>query len=261
MFDLWGKEVPVPMPGLDLESSDIPVREKLAWEKELLGVYLSEHPFSSMASKGTKLNLDITLCGQIDVELAGQAVAVAGIVASVRYLFTRDGRPFASAVLEDLEGSIGVMVWPKVYAETKDLWQEGNILLVEGKVKLSDDEVQLNCDSVRDYQAGVAPDGESITSEPQVAPTIAEEPAPPAISRRLMISLTQSQDKDGDVTLLRELVDILKDFPGKDEVSLKVTNGSKVTHLKLVSLTVSYGAQLHERLAGLVGEEGLRVEP
>ncbi len=264
MFDLWGKEVPVPVPGLDLDSSDIPVREKLAWEKELLGVYLSEHPFSSMANRGSALNLDITLCGQIDAELAGQAVAVAGIVASVRYLFTRDGRPFARAVLEDLDGRIEVMVWPKVYAEAKDLWQEGNILLVEGKVWLSNDQVQLNCDSVRDYQPEVAPVGELVPSEPQTAlavNVVAEEPAAPVISRRLMISLTQSQDKDSDVTLLRKLVDILNEFPGGDEVSLRVINESKVTHLKLTNLTVSYDAQLHERIAGLVGEEGLMVEP
>jgi DNA polymerase-3 subunit alpha len=260
MFDLWGEEVPVPVPGLDLGSADIPVRDKLAWEKELLGVYLSEHPFSSMAGKGTALNLSITLCGQIDAELAGQSVVVAGIVASVRSLFTRDGKPFASAVLEDLDGRIEVMVWPKIYAETKDLWQEGNILLVEGRVRVNDDKVQLNCDSVSDYQSMVARAEPSVTPESVAAPVVAEEPAAPPVSHRLIISLTQSSDEAGDVALLKKVVSVLQGFPGPDEVSLRVTNGSKVSRLKLANLTVSYGAELHEKLAELVGEAGIIVE-
>ena len=260
MFDLLGEEVPVPVPGLDLEPADIPVRDKLAWEKELLGVYLSEHPFSSMAGKGTMLNLNITLCGQIDAELAGQSVVVAGIVASVRSLFTRDGKPFASAILEDLDGRIEVMVWPKIYAETKDLWQEGNILLVEGRVRVNDDKVQLNCDSVSDYQSMVARAEPSVTPEPVAVPVVAEEPAAPPVSHRLVISLTQSSDEAGDVALLKKVASVLQGFPGRDEVSLRVTNGSKVSCLKLTNLTVSYGAELHEKLAELVGEAGIMVE-
>jgi len=258
MFDLWGEEVPVPMPGLDLEPTDIPAREKLAWEKELLGVYISEHPFSSLASKGTALNLNITLCGQIDTELAGQKVVVAGIIVSVRYLFTRDGRAFAGAVLEDLDGRIEVMVWPQVYAETKDLWQEGNILLVEGKVKVSDDQVQLSCDSVRDYQVELVSGTDAVPSQPSAEPVRAEEPS--VAGHRLVISLAQSRDKASDVTRLQKVIDVLKEFPGSDEVSLRVSNESKVTYLKLTNLTVSYCPVLHERLVELVSEEGVRVE-
>jgi DNA polymerase-3 subunit alpha len=258
MFDLWGEEVSVPMPGLDLEPADNPVRENLAWEKELMGVYLSEHPFSSLAAKGTSLK--ITLCGQIDAGLAGHAVVVAGIVASVRSLFTREGKPFASAVLEDLDGRIEVMVWPKIYAETKGLWQEGNILLVEGRVRLSDDQVQLNCDSVSDYQSRVAPAEASAAPESVTASAVTEEPAAPVVNYRLVISLSQSSDQAGDVTLLKKIVSLLQGFPGRDEVNLRVINGSKVTYLKLANLTISYDAGLHEKLAELVGEEGIRVD-
>ena len=104
MFDLLGEEVPVPMPALDLEAADTALGERLVWEKELMGVYLSAHPFSSLAGKGASFNT--TLCGQVDAELVGKLVTVAGMIASVRYLYTRYGKPFASAVLEDLDGSI-----------------------------------------------------------------------------------------------------------------------------------------------------------
>jgi hypothetical protein len=80
------------------------------------------------------------------------------------------------------------------------------------------------------------------------------------ISRRLIINLTQSQDKAGDVAHLEQVVSILEEFPGKDEVSLRVANGLKVTHLKLPHLTVGYSPELHEKLTRLVGDEGVSIE-
>jgi DNA polymerase-3 subunit alpha len=243
MFDLWGKTMPTPMPSLDLEPAELPVKEKLAGERELTGVYLSEHPFTAFAEKVASENT--TLCGHIDAELVGQDIVVAGMVASVHQSFTKDRRPFASVVLEDLDGRVEVMVWPKVYASTKELWQEGNILLVEGKVRLRDDRVQLSGESVRRYQ-------------PEAAPK--EEPPPPK-SRRLVISISQTSDEAADIEELRKLVDVLQGFPGRDEVNLCVTNGQRVFNLRLGNIYINYCPELHQRLAELVGEGGLRVEP
>ena len=260
MFDLWGEATPAPLPSLDLEVADIPTKEKLAWEKELLGVYLSEHPFNSFASNMT---LETTLCGQIDAELAGQTVIVAGMVTSVRQLFTRDRHLFASAILEDLDGSIEVMVWPNVYASTKELWEEGNILLVEGKVRLRDDRVQLNCDYVRHYQPQATQGEEVVTSQPGEAPVVAEETTAytaPVKGRQLVISITQTNDEASDTAYLHKLIDTFKDFPGQDEVSLRVTNEEKVINLKLSNIATNYCPELHQQLVELVGEDGLGLE-
>jgi len=261
MFDLWGEAMPVPMPSLDLATVEVSIKEKLAWERELMGVYLSEHPFSSFASKTALENT--TLCGQIDAELVGQAVVVAGMVASVNYLFTRDRRPFASVVLEDLDGRVNVMVWPKVYESTGELWQEGNILLVEGKVRLRDDRVQLHCDSVHRYPPEVAQNEEVVTPEPDETPVVAEEtPSDTALTKyhRLVISITQTSDKDSDIAYLHKLIDTLRDFPGQDEVSLQVGSEGRVVNLKLSHITTNYCPELHQRLVALVGEDGLRLE-
>ncbi|MBA7682317.1 hypothetical protein ES703_90667 [subsurface metagenome] len=181
------------------------------------------------------------------------------MVASVRHLFTRDRRPFASAVLEDLDGRIEVMVWPKVYADTRDLWQEGNILLVGGKVRLRDDRVQLNCDNVRRYQPEVAQGEEVAGAEPGEAPVEAEEA--PIRSRRLIVTLTQSGDKASDIACLYRLIDTLKDFPGQDEVNLRVISEGKVIKLKLSNMYANYCPELHQQLVGLVGEDGIKLEP
>ena len=120
-----------------------------------------------MSAVAAKVALEnTTLCGQIDAGLVGQTVVIAGMVASVRSLFTKDRRPFISAVLEDLDGKIETMVWPKLYSDTRDLWQEGNILLVEGEVKLRNDQVQLHCDRVRRYQIEATQGEEIVTAQP-----------------------------------------------------------------------------------------------
>lgn len=255
MFDLWGETMPVAIPGLDLQTAEVSIKEKLPWEKELIGVYLSEHPFRSFARNAVSENT--TLCGQIDAEMAGQTVVVAGMVASAHHLFTREHQPFVSAVLEDLDGSIEVMVWPNVYSSTRDLWEEGNILLVQGKVRLKDDRVQLNCDSVRRYQPESVESEAAVTSQPAEAPIVVA----PAESHRLVISITQTSDEDGDTAYLNKLIDILKDFPGQDEVNLCLIDDERMVNLKLSSIHINYCSELHQRLAELVGEDGLRLEP
>ncbi|MDD4875685.1 MAG: DNA polymerase III subunit alpha [Dehalococcoidales bacterium] len=259
MFDLWGGEVPAPVSSLNLETADISTAEKLSWEKEMLGVYISDNPFSAVAAKITVGNT--TLCGQINAEMAGQSVVVAGIIASVRYLLTRGKRFFASAILEDIDGRIEVMVWPKIFSDTKDLWQEGNIVLVEGKVRLRDEQVQLNCDHVRRYQPGEGQNEEIVISQPAEKMAITVEAmnnSAPVKNYRLVIGINQTSDKDSDISYLHKVTDILEDFPGLDEVRLRITNGEKIYNLKLS--TIGYCPELHQRLVALTGEDDLSVE-
>jgi DNA polymerase-3 subunit alpha len=252
MFDLWGETMPAPLPSLDLQAADISTKEKLAWERELMGVYLSEHPFAAFANKVAAENT--ILCGHIDAEQAGQTVVVAGMVASVRQSFTRDRRPFASVTLEDLDGRVEVMVWPDAYVSTRDLWQEGNILLVEGKVRVRDERVQLSCDNVRRYQPEAAQEVEPMVAEETIAY------AEPVKSRRLIISMTQTASIEDDVACLNKLVDTLRVFPGEDEVKLCIVNGDKVVNLKLSDIYTDYCPELRQRLVELVGEGGLKME-
>jgi len=245
MFDLWGEMMPTPMPAVEMPEIEISAKETLAWEKALLGVYLSEHPFSRVARQ---LSSYITaFCGDIDEEMVGRGVVVAGNVVSARQLSTREGRPFASAVLEDMSGQVEVTAWPEIYQRTKEFWAEGNILLVEGRVKARGERVQLNCDRVIPYRAD---GGEEVGTG---------APAPPK-RQRLLINIAQTADAEGDVARLHQILDALGDFPGEDEVRLRVTGGDEVISLALPDMTTGYCPELRQRLAGLLGEEDLRVE-
>lgn len=257
MFDLWGETAPVPLPPLDMAPADTSDREKAFWEKELMGVSFSEKPFSPVFSGK---NPDTKFIDEIDTELDGQAVVMAGRVISARYLLTKDGRSFASAILEDFSGQIEVMVWPKVYTETEELWQEGNELVVQGRVRVRDERVQISCDNVRLYQP---PQGEK---EPAAAPeakapeALAGAAKAPSARQRLIINIDQTADKEGDIARLGRIVAALKASPGRDEVQINVMNGGVPIPLKLPNVQAGYGADLQKQLAGLVGEDGFRIE-
>jgi DNA polymerase-3 subunit alpha len=236
MFDLWGESVPLPLPDIELEGDDAALKEKLSWEHELLGVYLSEHPFSRAAS--SLANQVTALCGEINEEMAGQDVVTAGMVSSVRQLYTKDGRPFASAVLEDLDGRVEVTAWPEVYERTRELWGEGNILLVEGKVRARAERVQVSCERVRQYQ-----------------PDEGAQPVP--TKRRVSIYIDETGDKESDIESVRQIFAVLREYPGFDEVRLYVNNGSEVSPLRLPG--AEYCPELHQRLASVVGESNLSI--
>jgi DNA polymerase-3 subunit alpha len=258
MFDLFGETASTPLPELEMPQSETTDREKAFWEKELLGVSFSEKPFSPVFSKATP---DTKFCEEINVEIDGQTVVLAGRLISVRYLLTKDGRSFASAVLEDFSGQVEVMVWPKVYADTDELWMEGNELVVQGKVRVREDRVQISCDNVRLYQPpgeGEAPITTSTPGEPES--TIQKPVSKPTARHRLIINIPQTDDEAGDIARLGEIVSILKAYDGRDEVQLNVINGSGAIPLKMPGLRTSYCPELQQRLVDLIGEAGLKVE-
>jgi DNA polymerase-3 subunit alpha len=210
-----------------------------------LGVYLSEHPFSRVARQ--LASYVTALCGDISEEMVGKGAVIAGSVISARQLSTREGRPFVSAVLEDMSGQVEVTAWPDVYQRTKELWTEGNILLVEGRVKARRERVQLNCDQATLYRVDGAEGVETGAPEPPKR-------------RRLLINIAQTADEEGDVARLHRVFDVLGDFPGEDEVRLRVTRGDEVISLELPDTTTGYCPELQQRLTDLLGEGDLIVE-
>jgi DNA polymerase-3 subunit alpha len=161
MFDLFGDEVATPLAGLDLQSAPVPRGEILAWEKELLGVWISEHPFTHAAAK---LTPHVTaLCNEItqeslqDLPAQGRDFVIAGIVGSTRRLTTRDGRGFIAAQVQDLSGELEVTVWPDVYEMTSNLWLAGSIVLMKVRVRERGDRLTAGVQEVVGYEEDFIP--------------------------------------------------------------------------------------------------------
>ena len=136
-------------------ASEVPVRERLRWEKDLLGLYLSEHPMGEVAeaigSYVTAYSGDLR-----DESLDGQRVVVGGIVTGVRTVVTKAKATMAIVALEDLQGTIEVVVFPRLYEETLGTWVEGVILLVSGRVDHRGEEVSLLADLALEWDAAAA---------------------------------------------------------------------------------------------------------
>lgn len=95
--------------------------------------------------------------------------------------------------------------------------------------------VQLGCDTVRQYQL------EESTEE-----------AIPTKRRRLLINIAQTADAEGDIAKLYQVFDALNDFPGADEVWLRVDKGDEIVNLEFPDMTTGYCPELRQRLTSLV---------
>ncbi len=258
MFDLFGETTPVPLPDLELPPSETTDREKAFWEKELLGVSFSEKPFSPVFSKRYG---NAVFCGNIDAELDKQVIVTAGRVISARYSFTKKSESFAIVVIEDVSGQVEVIAWPQVYNQTEEFWQEGYELIVQGKVRVRDDQISVVCDNVRFYEPPQEGE-EAVTLAEPAAVAPAEKPATtqPPQKQRLIINIRQTKDAEGDIARLNKIIEVLKDFSGRDEVLLNVINGGDAIPLKLPNIQSDYCPELKQQLVELVGEDGLKVE-
>ncbi len=88
-----------------------------------------------------------------DESLDGQRVVLGGIVTGVRSVMTKARATMAVVTLEDLQGTLEVVVFPKTYETTMGTWRDGAILLVAGRVDHRGDEASLLADSVWDWDA------------------------------------------------------------------------------------------------------------
>ncbi|MBI4328458.1 MAG: hypothetical protein HY685_01165, partial [Chloroflexi bacterium] len=158
MLDLWGGSVPAPLAAMELAQGDVAVQEKLAWEKELAGAYFSEDPYRVLRRVS---NSQAVLCGDVSEEIAGQRVAVAGLVVQVRPLTTKTGEAFVSALLQDISGTVEVTVWPETYRATEGLWTPQSAVLVQGKVRTRGDRLSIACDRAEAIVAEETPPEEA----------------------------------------------------------------------------------------------------
>jgi DNA polymerase-3 subunit alpha len=139
-------------------------RERLRWEKELLGLYLSEHPLGSIAEQlgqyVTAYSADLK-----DESLDGQRVVMGGIVTGLRLVTTRNRETMAVATLEDLQGTLEVVVFPRMYATSAGTFAEGAILLVAGRVDHRGEEASLLADAVWIWEEALTRGPATIAAE------------------------------------------------------------------------------------------------
>ncbi|MBI3343207.1 DNA polymerase III subunit alpha, partial [Candidatus Gottesmanbacteria bacterium] len=124
---------------------ELPKEQLLAFEKELLGFYLTEHPLARMIE--TLRDQGTTPLSEITRERVGDKVRIGGIVSAVKRITTKaGGQEMAFVKLEDMSGSLEIVVFPKVYTRSFDVWQKDTVVLVTGRVDEKDERLTILVD-------------------------------------------------------------------------------------------------------------------
>ena len=123
-------------------------KEKLAWEKELLGLYISEHPINDYRGIMEKNSLTIK---KIKSDLVGRKTSIGGMISEIKKHVAKNGRLMLFTKIEDWANKIEVVVFPDVLEKNPDIWREDNIILVQGKVSDRNGVLSIICDSAKEF--------------------------------------------------------------------------------------------------------------
>ncbi len=113
--------------------------DKLQWEKELLGLYVSEHPFNSFKKKMPEGFVFLSSLS----ERKNEHVVTAGVVSSVKKIITKNNENMLFVKIEDGTGFTEVLVFPKVLKENLDIWNDGQVVMLNANVSDKDGEIKL----------------------------------------------------------------------------------------------------------------------
>lgn len=206
-------------------------KEKLAFEREMIGLYVSDHPLNGLegviASESDLPLVDLISHGRPD----GSTITVCGMITSlVRKVSKNTGRPYAIVTIEDLEASIEVLFFGDVYEPVADILTSDLIVTIRGRVKQSEDRpISLMAQSV------TLPDVSNASGSP--------------------LQLTIPLDRATQNTV-EELDEILRANPGPTEVRVNVMEPGKRTLIRL-NRRVETGPSLYGDLKALLGSRCL----
>jgi DNA polymerase-3 subunit alpha len=192
------------------------MEQKLTWEKDLLGLYLSSHPLHPFVDvfKNTITQLS-------DIEFAPRDgwVVCYGVVESVKKKITKKGDVMLFVVIQDLSATMELLVFPKTYARTKDLWVERMPVCIVGKTPREDGDNKIFVENAYELKRETAPDLARQLSLSTGQKMVKENQAP---EKYVRISLTTEELQD----FAEPIKQILSQFPGDAAVYLQVGTGT-----------------------------------
>ena len=228
--------------GLATSVPPLAERQRLADEKELLGVFVSSHPLDVLSAYSDER---LTPVVDVDTDMAGNQIQLAGVLGSPRVITTKKGDPMAFAQMEDLSGSIELVIFPRTYEETKQYLSDEQILLITGSVDVRADEAKLIVDGIEPYRI---PEG-ALKRQP---------------SRRKAkkVSLEIELDRNlRDITqMFDDLLRILTENGGDVPVSFQLCGPLGQVEMAIPSVATDYSPRLEQQITALVGREHLNVE-
>jgi DNA polymerase-3 subunit alpha len=207
-------------------------RDKLAFEREMLGLYVSDHPLAGLELQLAKhASASITDIISSESTQDGDTVVVAGLVTAVQHRTAKaSGNQYGMIQLEDFSGDVTVMFMGKAYQEFAPQLVNDSIVVVRGRVSMRDDGMNIHAFSL------FAPDlGQSIESGP------------------LVLSLP---DQRATTDVVTSLGDVLSRHAGSSEVRLRLVRGQTARVFE-VPYPVAITPDLYGELKSLLGPQCL----
>ncbi len=229
-FSLFGsEETTTAGVNWDIGEHEWPKEIKLGFEKEMLGLYISDHPLLAVASS-------LKAAGAVSIptllEMSeGSSVVIGGIITSVNRKYTKKGDLMMFCQIEDLEGTIEVACFTRTVAEYGQLINEDNIVLLKGRIQHRGDDVTI---AVREV----------------VQPRIVDEN---------IVRLTLPADRMS-ADLVNRMKGVLGNHPGSASVHLEMRSGNSHKVIKLSDeFRVEPRSALFAELSELLGPNAVRV--
>jgi DNA polymerase-3 subunit alpha len=227
-FDLFGGETSSEMAGLEVEipQSEWDKGTLLAFEREMLGLYVSDHPLLGVEHV-LRSHTDMSISQLLDDGVPDGMVTIGGLITGVQRKVSRNGDSWAVVNIEDLEGSIEALFFSKTYNQYSLSLTEDRVVVIRGRFSRSDEQVRFTAMEMSMPDISSGPTGPLLISIPAVQVT------PPIVER---------------------MKEILRSHPGKREVHLHVIDTEKSTVLKVDAL-VTASPSLSADLKAILGPE------
>ncbi len=243
---------------------------QLSWERDLLGLYLSQHPLEQyeviLAEQATGI-------GSLTQEMDGRIVTVGGSITAAREITTKSGSKMAFVKIADMSAEIELIIFPKLYENSGGTWGRDTVILAKGKLATRDRQSNsatddwkvlveeariINSDEAENYKS--ANSGDFASNKPRSSAKIAAQrvSAEPHIDKilkqRLFIRLSDS----GDQPLLMSLKEKLDNFSGDTEVVI-VTGNSDTKQIIKLPQTISVNEESLRAIAAIFGSTNVVV--
>jgi DNA polymerase-3 subunit alpha len=213
-----------PIPPGEFEKNEL-----LAYEKEALGLYVSEHPLTGVKD-ALRRKTDCRIA-EVERRRDGEVVTVGGIVGALKQLTTKKGEPMVFLRLDDLSGSLETVVFNSVYASARELLEADRILVVKGRVDHKEGETKLVAVEIAPFEA--TPDKAEV---------------------RLKLDA-----RTAPAGTIRELADVVQSFPGDAEVVVELeTSVGPQTYVLGPQFRVRPEPDFYAEVKSLLGETAVR---
>ncbi len=225
-------------------------REKLAWEKELLGLYITEHPFADYKKYLDGSTVPLAECRSF---LDKPQINASGIITKIQKIMTRANEPMLFVKIEDLSGGMEILVFPSLLKETAAIWREGEAVLCQGKLSDKDQEIKLLCNKAAGLalenieqaiikfkkENGIANNAiKKNFVKPNSAVLINGGEASRAKEKLNYLSMDGANlyialNKDYNSDILNKLKELLIKYPGGQKVYFKIKSSNIETDFKI----------------------------